>query len=53
MRFLELWAMTLPFGYAVVARVFPERLTWRELSVVAVLVVVWPITALSMLAEDD
>jgi len=47
---LGIYALTLPFGYWLVSRSFPEdRLPWREWLIMAALVGIWPLTALAML----
>ena len=41
---LLLWAASLPIGYFVVARYYPEqRLSWRELAAMAMVIMAWPL----------
>jgi hypothetical protein len=51
---LLLWAVSLPIGYAIVARYYPEkRLSWRDLAGMTLLVVVWPMVLMALFNKDD
>lgn len=44
---LLLWAASLPIGYLIVARYYPEpRLPWRDLGGMAMAVLIWPIVVI-------
>lgn len=53
-QLLLIWGTTLPFGYMVVARYYPEkRLSWRDLGGMAFCVLLWPLVILSLFVRDD
>jgi hypothetical protein len=47
--FFRYYPISLPFGYWLVARFYPdEPITWGELLVLALLIAVWPLTWFAM-----
>ena len=50
MHALWVYLTTLPFGYWLVARYYPDgRMSWRDFVALGLLVVIWPLTGLVIL----
>lgn len=54
MPVLGLYLLTLPVGYALVSPLYPEEsLTWRDFSVMALLIAIWPLVFVTILVEGN